>query len=333
MSEDLQSELAQAEARAKYYENQCDYLVRLLPNPTFVIDPESDRYVEVSKGYCELLGYREDELCSTIRPTDIHPDELDQLQEFGEKVHRNGFAATEKLTLCFSCKARSLCPSCDAKRAAAFAAFLQEELLEDVGHAVWTFSIPKMLRPYFLFNRELLTELARAGYELMVAAVDDSNARVGMVASIQTFSDNLKWNPHLHCVVSRGVWLAGGEWIPVPYIDTHAAEILFREKVFRLLQQHDLLSDERIKILRSWRHSGFNIDNDVYLYPSDTQAIETLSRYIVRCPVSLQRLHYDKKSNYVIYHPKSKKGPPQNLWVEPSAIAPTADHGARRRAE
>ena len=48
-----------------------------------------------------------------------------------------------------------------------------------------------MLRPYFLFNRELLTELARAGYELMVAAVDDSNARVGMVASIQTFSDNL----------------------------------------------------------------------------------------------------------------------------------------------
>ena len=35
--------------------------------------------------------------------------------------------------LCFSCKARNLCPSCDAKRAAAFAAFLQEELLEDVG--------------------------------------------------------------------------------------------------------------------------------------------------------------------------------------------------------
>ena len=45
----------------------------------------------------------------------------------------------------------------------------------------------------------------------------------------------LKWRPHLHCIVSRGVWLAGGQWIPVPYIDTHAAEILFREKVFRLL--------------------------------------------------------------------------------------------------
>ena len=54
------------------------------------------------------------------------------------------------------------------------------------------------------------------------------------------------------------------------------------------------------------RHSGFGIDNDLYLYPSDTQALETLSRYIVRCPVSRQRLHYDKKSNYVLYQPKSK---------------------------
>ena len=182
-----------------------------------------------------------------------------------------------------------------------------------------------MLRPYFLFHRELLTELARAGYEtvheLMAAAVEDSNVRVGMVASIQTFSDNLKWNPHLHSIVSRGVWRDDGQWIPVPYIDTHAAEILFREKVFRLLQAHDLLSDERIKILRSWRRSGFSIDNDVYLYPSDTQALESLSRYIVRCPVSLQRLRYDKKSHYVLYQPKSKIEKPRSSTRSSSSPA------------
>lgn len=118
--------------------------------------------------------------------------------------------------------------------------------------------------------------------------------------------DNLLWNPHLHCIGSRGVWLEDGQWVPVPYIDTHAAEIRFREKLFRLLQQHDLFSDERIDILRSGRRSGFSIDSDVYLYPSDSQNLEILSCYIVGCPVSLQRLHYDKKSNYVLYHPKSK---------------------------
>ena len=41
--------------------------------------------------------------------------------------------------LTLSCKQRGICPSCDAKRAAAFAAFLKDELLEDVGHCLWTF--------------------------------------------------------------------------------------------------------------------------------------------------------------------------------------------------
>jgi len=52
--------------------------------------------------------------------------------------------------LTLSCKQRGICPSCDAKRAAAFAAFLKDELLENVGHGLWTFTLPKMLRPYFM---------------------------------------------------------------------------------------------------------------------------------------------------------------------------------------
>ena len=61
------------------------------------------------------------------------------------------------LTLC--CKKRGICPSCDSKRAAAFAAFLKEELLENVGHTLVTFTLPKMLRAYFMHHRELLSDL------------------------------------------------------------------------------------------------------------------------------------------------------------------------------
>ncbi len=64
-----------------------------------------------------------------------------------------------------------------AKRAAAFAAFLKDELLEDVAHAQWVFTLPKMLRRYFLYNRRLLGELCRAAYdtvaEMMAAAVEE----------------------------------------------------------------------------------------------------------------------------------------------------------------
>jgi hypothetical protein len=49
------------------------------------------------------------------------------------------------------------------------------EVVEDVGHAQWVFTVPKMLRVYFLYHRELLGELSRAAAqtakELLAAAV------------------------------------------------------------------------------------------------------------------------------------------------------------------
>ena len=47
----------------------------------------------------------------------------------------------------FSCQTRSFCPSCAAKRAALFGAYLVEEVVAEVGHAQWVFTVPKMLRP------------------------------------------------------------------------------------------------------------------------------------------------------------------------------------------
>ena len=86
---------------------------------------------------------------------------------------------------------------------------LQTQVLADVPHAQWVFSIPKMLRPYFLHHRELLGDMARLAYdtvcEMMAAAtfdVDEPSARPGMVGVIQTFASSLKWNPHIHSYLS-----------------------------------------------------------------------------------------------------------------------------------
>ncbi len=55
-----------------------------------------------------------------------------------------------------------------------------------------------MLRPYFLYRRELLGDLARLAYEtvreMMAAAIeiDEPDARPGRVAVIQTFGSSLK---------------------------------------------------------------------------------------------------------------------------------------------
>ena len=102
----------------------------------------------------------------------------------------------EEFLVAFSCKRGGVCPSCGAKRAAELAAFLQDEVLETVGHAQWVFTIPKMLRIYFLHHRELLGALSLAAYQTVkelraAAAVDEKGFRPGMVSVVQTFGEGL----------------------------------------------------------------------------------------------------------------------------------------------
>ena len=70
---------------------------------------------------------------------------------------------------------------------------------------VGTFTIPKMLRPYFMHRRELLSDLARLAFEtiqeLMGEAVGDENVRPGVVAVPQTFGSVLQ--PMRSCLFSR----------------------------------------------------------------------------------------------------------------------------------
>jgi hypothetical protein len=97
----------------------------------------------------------------------------------------------------------------------------------------------------------------------------DEGMRPGMVSVVQTAGDLANWHPHVHAIVSRGGWTQDGEWIPVAFVDEHSAELLYRHKVMRLLQDEGLLSDERTELLLSWRHTGFSVHNRVRVEPED----------------------------------------------------------------
>ena len=59
----------------------------------------------------------------------------------------------------FSCKRRHFCPSCHQKRVVVFGEALCENVLKYVPHRQWVFSIPMILRSYFIFDRSLLSKL------------------------------------------------------------------------------------------------------------------------------------------------------------------------------
>jgi len=225
---------------------------------------------------------------------------------------------SERLLL-FSCRQRGICPSCDAKRAAAFAAFLTDEVLEDVPHSMWVFTIPKMLRVYFLHHRELLGELSRCAFETIrelmnAAAFGEDGFHPGMVSVVQTFGDGARFHPHVHALCSRGGWNSAGQWVPVPYLDHRMAEALFRHRVLRLLQNQGLLSDERIRLLLSWQTSGFSIDDSVRIPAGEKTSLETVARYMLRSPVSLSRLQWTRASPHVLYTPKTSHDDSSQLF-------------------
>ena len=53
--------------------------------------------------------------------------------------------------------------------------------------------------------------------------------------------------------------------------------------------------------MRSWPHSGFSVDQSVFLPVNDRQGIERLVQYMTRCPFSLSRLVKVTATGQVIY--------------------------------
>jgi len=79
------------------------------------------------------------------------------------------------------------------------------------------------------------------------------------VVCIQTFAENLRWNPHVHVLLLSGMVNQAGEFLPLSHWDLPVLSEIFRREVFSMLQSKGLLTEERLQLLCSWRHSGFHV--------------------------------------------------------------------------
>jgi len=208
----------------------------------------------------------------------------------------NGFARVKcdncghEYLLAFSCKRRHFCPSCHQKRVVEFGEWLCEEVIKAVPHRHFIFSIPKILRRYFLYDRSLLSDLSRYGWESLKAfsqeAVPEEDAVPGAVVAIQSFGDFLGFNPHLHILCTDGCFYANGMFRVAPHFETRGIEEIFRHNVFKMLLSKGIITQDLVNMLLSWRHSGFNVYCGPRIQPGDDQAMENLARYIIRASFS-----------------------------------------------
>jgi hypothetical protein len=236
-------------------------------------------------------------------------DSIDKFVKCGDL--KEGFARVRcpecgtEFFVAFSCRQRCCCPSCDQKRSLLLGHRLIDEIFADVPHRQWVFTMPKRLRILFRYDRQLFGALCRLAYEsiceVMQQASGNDDAVPGMVGATQTFGDLAHFHPHVHAIVSDGVFTKDGDFIPVPEVDLTRCVILWRKKVFDLLLQKKKITEEIVDSMCQWSHSGFSIDNSVRIEADDQVDLQRLTEYIVRCPFSLARMIKVTEDGKVIY--------------------------------
>jgi hypothetical protein len=213
---------------------------------------------------------------------------------------REGFARV-KCTACnkemfvpFSCRQRCCCPSCHQKRVLLLAYHLGDEVIAPVDHRQFVFTIPKRFRIYFRYSRKLLGKLSMAAWEtvreVFIDECECEEAVPAMISGIQTFGDLINWHPHIHAIVPCGVFLKNGNLVAIDGIPTERFLALWKEKVFDMLIREEKITPELANDMRRWKHSGFSVDQSVFVPKGDDMGMQRVIEYMARCPFSLSRV-------------------------------------------
>ena len=113
----------------------------------------------------------------------------------------------------FTCKSR-FCNCCGIKYQQDRANTLTSKLI-NCRHRHIVFTIPKELRHIFRNDRKLLNLLfissAQTVLDWFYSQNKSQNFKPGIVSAIHTFGRDLKWNPHIHMLISEG---ASGNFTP-----------------------------------------------------------------------------------------------------------------------
>jgi hypothetical protein len=170
----------------------------------------------------------------------------------------NGFARVKcnncghKYLLAFLCKRRHFCPSCHQKRVVEFGGCLWQEVIKAVPHRHFIFSIPKILRRYFLYDRKLLCDLSRCAWESLKeffkGAMSEEDAVPGAAVAIQSFGGFLGFNPHCHILSTDGCFYGKDMCRVAPHFHTKPLEEIFRHKVFKVLLSKGKITQDLVNM-------------------------------------------------------------------------------------
>ena len=211
-----------------------------------------------------------------------------------------------------TCKSK-LCPSCGFKYSSIWAQNTMKHIL-NIEHRHVLFTIPKECRQFFFYDRNLLSKLSVAVNEIFKFTfhniskknlrknkiskfskkyfTDSDIVHYGLISIIHTFGRDLKWNPHIHAIVSLGGFTKNFDFRKMRHFNVDTIAGQWKYHVLKIIQNgeyHDSkikkkALDTAAKLYSEDKRFFFNVgDGDIN---STKDIIRYLGRYLARSPIA-----------------------------------------------
>lgn len=203
----------------------------------------------------------------------------------------------------FTCKSR-LCSSCGKKYVDERSEKMSSKMLP-VKHWHMTFTIPESMRMIFRRDRELLGELPRLVNKVIRYGFAKKNKSEdytpGIIAVIHTFGRDLKWNPHVHAIVTKGGIGKTQGFVKTNFMSYPMLRKAWQKLLLDMIKEHyknNIRMNNLVNQLYKKYPNGFyvNANRDV---KNKKEATKYIGRYVGRPAISEKRIvSYD--GEYVV---------------------------------
>ena len=204
----------------------------------------------------------------------------------------------------FRCKSR-FCPTCGNKYSIDRTQSMSFKIINTY-HRHCVFTIDENLRRFFLEDRSLLNCLFTS-VNLVISRMffkmnKSKNFTPGFILVLHTFGRDLKWNPHIHCLLSEGGVSDNGFWRIVNHFNYTYLRNAFRTVLLNEMEKH--INDPSFKKVKAQCYKDHKDGFYVYAKPNKCEphmVIKYIGRYLGRPVIATSRIDkYD--GDYVTFH-------------------------------
>ena len=244
----------------------------------------------------EIFNDYYEEMIYTLHPRKSVIENVDKMLNCGDPAFGGamyGCPHCGKLKFVpFRCHSR-FCPTCGNKYSMERTTNMSFKLI-NVQHRHCVFTIDENLRDFFLQDRSLLNCLFHAVTSVVLHMFHKQNKSKnytpGFIMVLHTFGRDLKWNPHIHCLITEGGHSDDGFWKTVKHFNYTFLRNAFRTA---LLNEMENILGPTFKKVKSKCYTEHKQGFYVYAKPNKcdpTVVTKYIGRYLGRPVIATSRI-------------------------------------------